>query len=234
MRIKKGHVLLRITAEDKRKLFQKDLKTFTGETISLFQEMEIEDEGMADYFAQSVEVAEVIAVADDVTHIKVGDIAVIDYVVDTLREEVVYSDHRGKILCIDTVTTFHEDDHMVYAGALTRQDTFVHQKGDVEKASLIYAVLREDVLIPNKPYIICEHRELAISSRQSDGLMYEQSDDQTAIRRIIAVNEDTGNDLAKDSMIVVERYCLYERSLNNAQFDIIMNGDIEMALGLKL
>lgn len=224
MKILSGHVLLRITAEEKEGVYEKKI----GD-LSLITDIRPEEDGMAVVFEQTVKSAEVIAVADDVKHIKIGDIAILDYIVDTLVEHVVCEDDRGKVMCIDSRTVFHTEDKMVYASLRTRTDQFVYRKGDVDEASLIYGVFRDDKLIPNAPYIFCEHRDFAISKKTESGLEYVPLEYGTKIRRILVINDETPEEVQPGSMVVVEEFCLYEREMDGKKFDVIMNQDIEMS-----
>lgn len=228
MRVLSGCVLLRITAAEKKKVFQSDLITDSGQVASLIKEIE-QEEGMGEAFAQSVQTGEIVAVADDVAFLQVGDIAILDYLVDGMTDEVVYKDDFGKILCIDTRTIYHDDDNMIYESQTTRQNMFVWTKGDVDTASLIYGVFRGDKLIPNPPYIICEHKDFRLSSKTESGIQYQEFEDDAVIRRLLVPNVLSSKDHKVGAYVIVERQCLYERSYLGKSFDVIMDQDIEMS-----
>lgn len=228
MRLLSGNVLLRILRSEKEKIFREEIKT-GGRVIQLFKAIEQEEDTVG-AFEQGIQSAEVIMVADDVKHIQPGDIAIVDYLVDNMPSLVVYNDERGKIVCVDTRTYYHEDDKIAYANDHTRMDVYAWKKGDTDNASLLFGVFRGDKLIPNPPYIICEHRDLQIRSKTTSGMEYVHQDQNTAIRRILVPNEDTDEDVLAGDVVIVERFCLYERELDGKTFDIIMNQDIEIVL----
>jgi hypothetical protein len=229
MKLMSGTVLLKITAEDKRKVFQQDVGSANANGI-LFTGIEETEEGMAETFAQSVQSALVIAVADDVKHIQPGDIAILDYVVDTMPELIVHKDEAAKIVCVDTRTVYHDDDNIVYASLRSKNDMYVWSKGDVDTASLIYGVFRDDQLIPNAPYVFCEHREFRIRSTSPSGVVYDAMEEDTVIRRILVPNEHSDPELEPGTLVVVQRHTLYERTLDGKMFDVIMDQDIEIAI----
>lgn len=224
MRLLSGMVLLKITAEDKKKIFEKDVHG----TI-LFKAVE-ENIDMAGAFEQTVSSGIIIAVADDVKHIQPGDIAILDYILETLVDKQIYQDDTGKYFCVDSRTIFHEDDKIVYASLLTKTDQYVWCKGDVDEASLIYGVFRDDQLIPNPPYIFCEHKDFKITHKTDSGISYQEMEMGTVIRRVLVPNEHTGEDIEPGSLVVVQDYTLYERSLDGKMFDVIMNQDIEIVI----
>jgi hypothetical protein len=230
MRLINGHVLLRITAADKKEIFQEDIEGLDGNLTTLFKQIE-QEEGLGTVFEQTVQTAEVVAVAPDVKHIQPGDIAIIDYIVDTLKEAVVYEDELGKLLCIDTRTEFHDEDNIVYATGKTRQDVFAWSKGDVDQASLIYAVFRDDRLIPNPPYVICEHKDYEIVTGEG-GIHHSNLDEDggTCMRKVLVPNEFSDPYLEPGTFVVVENFCLYEREMYGKKFDVIMDQDIEVAI----
>lgn len=227
MKLMSGHVLLRLMAADKQKLFQEDMQSGDN-IITLFKDIE-QEEGLAGAFEQTVQSGEVVAVAPDVKHIQPGDIAILDYIVDTLKENIVYQDLNGKLVCVDTRTEFHDDDKMVYANGKTKNDMFVWQKGDVDQASLIYGVFRDDQLIPNPPYVICEHKDFQLTSENKGGLTYTPYEEGCRIRRVLVPNAQSDPEVLPGTYVVVEDYCLYEREMDGKKFDVIMDGDIEVS-----
>lgn len=226
MELLKGQVLVRITAAVKQRVFQ-DSATYLFKAIP-------QEPGMGKLFEQSVQSAEVIMVAHDVQHIQPGDIAILDYIADTLEDRVICKDDRGKVVCLDSRTEYHDEDRISYASLTTRQDVYAWRKGDVDQASLIYGVFRADPdfdggrLIPNPPYIICEHKNFQLSSKES-GLCYLPEETGAVIRRVLVPNGETDEELLPGSYVVVEQYCLYEREMDDKTFDVIMNQDIEMS-----
>jgi hypothetical protein len=223
MKIITGHILIKILEADKRKRFFSD--------SGIIKEEELAPD-MGEAVAQNVQSAEVIGVADDVKHIQVGDIAIIDNIVETLTNRLVYRDEHMKIFCLDTRTEYHDDDMLIYGNLLTRHDVYAWQKGDVDEASLVYGVFREDRLIPNPPYIICEHKDYKLVTKDvgDSKLTYMEEEYGAVVRRVLVPNGESDVDLQPGSFVIVDFSSLYERSMDGKSFDVMMDRDIEMAI----
>lgn len=223
MRLLNGTILIRVTAEEKRK---KLITESNG--IQFLNAIEVAED-MGEAFAQTVSSAEVIAVAGDVKHIMVGDIAIIDYATELLPDKLVYRDNRGKILRLEVFTTYHDDDKYIYPSEKTRNVMKVWENGEVDMPSLVYGVFRDDQLIPNPPYIFLEHKDFQISSIAENGMVYQKFEEGARIRRVLIPNEFSDAELQPGTLIVVEDFCLYEREFEGKLFDVIMDQDIEMS-----
>ncbi len=221
--LKAGTALLKISKDEKRKIFETDIETDNGDVISFFKAMEAGSE-TDEYYSQSVYVADVIQVAGDVDNLKVGDVVVVDYMADSAENKVAYYEGEEKVILLDVNTIFHTDDKIAFASMNSRMDTYTWRKGDVDTQSWIYAILRDGILAANNDYVLLEHKNLTWLAETKSGFSFFETEGDMVIRKVIASSPGSG--VKVGDIIVVETYALLERSVQNFNFDIIMNIDI--------
>lgn len=223
--IRPGHVIVILRESRKLELFCKDIKAENGALYKLFMQIRADDH-TSDYYEQSVMVAEVVDFAADIKWLKAGDQIIIDYLVDSLETEILEKEGLDKVLILPLHTSFHTDDRIAYAGINSRQDTYTHRKGDVNENSLIYAIYRDGELIPNPPFLICEQKDFTVDCKTKSGLIYNEVEpnDMLVIRKIIAAPPNSAHKAGE--FVMIERYCLYGRQIEDIKVDIIMEQDV--------
>jgi hypothetical protein len=221
--IRPGHVLVFLSEERKRKLFEREGVATDGRIFKLFTQVRAE-EGTDSYLEQSVMVGEIIGIARDIKWLNIGDIVILDYLVDMMENETIIRDDMDKTVILPLATTYHLENRIAFASMNSRRDTFTWKKGDVNDNSLIYGVYRDGDLIANPPYIICEHQDFTVQLESASGLIYNHEDSGIVIRKIISVPK--GSSFEKGDFVAIERYCLYGRSVEGINFDIIMEQDV--------
>lgn len=222
-KIKPGTVLVKISRDEKRKIFEADWENETGETVSFIKSLAAGSE-TDEFYSQSVYVADVIQVADDVTRIKVGDIVVIDYLADSEDKKIAYYENGEKIISLDADTKFHTEDRIAFASMNTRMDTYTWRIGDVDTQSWIYGIYRNGILIPNNDYILLEHKNLTWQGTTKSGLTYFDTEGDIVVRKVIGVPENSP--VKVGDVIAVETFALLERSIEGYNFDVIMTIDL--------
>lgn len=222
-RLRNGTVLVKIDKDNKRKVFETDLENASGEKLSLIKALEAGSES-DEYYSQSVYIGEVILVADDVKHIIAGDLIVLDYLADTDEKKIAYFKDGEKYILLDVHTKYHTEDRIAYASMRSRMDTFTWRKGDVDTQSLVYAILRNGLLIANNDYILLEHRNLTWEGKKQSGLTYFETEGDIVVRNVISAPEHSA--VKAGDIIVVETFALLERSIDKYNFDIVMEIDL--------
>lgn len=221
--LRPNSVLVKITNEEKRKIFETDVENTEGQIISLITSLRAEQ--VADeFYSQAVYVGNVVAVASDVTHIEVGDTVIVDYMADTYEQRVAYMEDDGKVVILDADTKYHIDDKIAFASMRARADTYTWRKGDVDSQSWIYAIVRDGRLMPNNDYILLAHQDLTFEGESSSGIRYYDTEGDVVVRKVIAAPDQSA--VKKGDIIVVEAFALLERSFGNVNFDIIMELDL--------
>lgn len=218
-----GTVLILISAEEKRKIFETDITGDNGLVISLVTSLKAGSD-TDEHFSQSVQLGEVIAIADDVDNMVVGDIVVLDYIADAKDDHIAYFDGEDKVISLLAKTCFHTDSKMVFASMKTRRDTYSWREGDVDKLSLIYGFYRDGLLVPNDHYIFLEHKNLTWEGTTPGGITYWDHESDNTIRRVIAAAP--GGPYKTGDLVLTQVQHLYERSIKNMNFDVVMVNDI--------
>lgn len=221
--LRPGAVLAKISGEDKRQIFEKDVESSSGSIVSLITSLKADIEA-DEFYSQSVYVATVIGIADDIDHIKIGDIIVIDYLADTDDEKIAYVEGDDKVVLLDVNTKYHTEDRIAYASMNSRMDTYTWRKGDVESQSWIYAIFNNGNLTVNNDYLLLEHRDLTWEGKTSSGLISFFSEGDIVVRKVIKA--PISSKVKAGDIIVTEAFALLERSIDIYNFDVIMELDV--------
>lgn len=222
-KVRPGSVLVKISKDEKRKIFETDFTNAEGETVSFIKALEAGSE-TDEHFSQSVYIADVIMVGKDVKHIQPGDIVAIDYMADTEEKRECYFDGKDKVVILEAETIYHTDDMIAPASMNSRMDTYTWRKGDVDTQSWIYAIYRNGILVPNIGYILLEHKNLTWEGTTKSGLTYFETEGDIVVRKVIGATEDCR--VKAGDTIAVETFALLERSIEGYNFDVIMSIDL--------
>ena len=219
-----GMVAIKISEEEKRKIFETDILCDNGETLTLIKALRAGSE-TDEYMSQAVTIGDVIGVGDGVKTIQVGDVAVIDNLVDTGDEYIAYYENRDKVVVLISENQYYEEDKIAYGSLRQRTDSYTWKKGDIKTNTFIYAVYRGGKLIPNSDYVLLEHKNLTSEAVTPSGITYQDHEGDTCYRRVIGVNNDR-LPYKVDDIVVVEFFTLFERSIYDMNFDVVLKEDI--------
>lgn len=234
-------ILVKISNESKMKLVEKEIISTTGEKFKLCLKapsyLEI------DKYEISVRVGEVIGVSPGVEGIEIGDLVLLDYIVDAEVDYMVRMEGLDKIVSVPCASRIHDKDiivtmyyqaeqrdpndetppKMIYIG---EKNVMVAKKGDVDEISLVLAVVRGEEIIPNKFYVFCEQRpEMSGLVLQANGLFGYAEKEETHIRRkVLFADPSTG--LKSGDYILAMLESNYETILVDKKFDVIPVVDI--------
>jgi hypothetical protein len=224
MRASPNNVIIFFSEEERRKIFEKPIKGQNGETVWLAVSVMAEEneDGAGE---RTVTVGKIVAVGNNVTGIKAGDDAVVDYMVDLDDKYIISADEKGKFVSINAVTTQHTEDHIIDANRRTPHPTTVYSKGDYNEISLLIGIVSDGVIKPNRPYILLEHVEEEWKESETGLLLIERP--VAVKRKVISVYE--GSTHTPDEQIVVEEEAIFTREINGLTFDVVFETDILMS-----
>lgn len=147
-----NRLLIRITKQQIEDLISKVITKEDGTTTRLFFEPIHFGEGYERRFQQNVSVGEIIGVGSNVHDVKVGDIAILDYLASNLVDDTIGYVKGDQLISILAHTTYHETGSVLING---RQ---AWAKGDFDNISRILGLVRGDKLIPFDPYVFIEYK----------------------------------------------------------------------------
>lgn len=179
-----NRVLIRITKQQIEDLISKVIKKDDGSTCRLFFEPLHFSEGYEKRFQQNVSVGEVIGVGKNVTNIKVGDVAILDYLTSNLSDHLIGYFNGDQLISILANTTYHKNS----APLINARRAWA--KGDFDNISLILGIIREDRLIPIDPYVFVEYESDFLKILNDIGQAV-RSTDMVINRTVIAAPDDS-------------------------------------------
>lgn len=224
MRILKDNVLVRVSEAERRKMFEKPITRDDGSVVNLIIGIQAEH-GFEDVFAQAVSIGEVVMVGSNVTDMEVGDLVLLDYIVDTMLDIIVSKNDEEKVVCLDTKSEFYDRTYIVDANRRTPQPTIVYNKGEMKSASLIIAYIRGDNIYTRWPYVLLEH-VAPKSEFEMKGKFFEVAPEEEGMtERTILLPSDRSR-YRTGQRVACQAEHLYSRELNGKKFDVIFDGDI--------
>lgn len=222
MIVKPYHILIKISESERDKLFNKRLKTDDGRILSILQDI-VHSSDTDDFFSQDVNAAEVIEVGEGVTSIQKGDTVIIDYLVDTTDEYTAWEEWAGKFCVLDIRTLYYTKDLMIPASQKTKVDTFVFKAGEMDSYSFVIAVIRNNVVIPNSPYIFTEHKDSA-KDEFSNGIQYSETEKHIIKRKLLFGHPNCKLPIGKE--VILESDFIFFRKIGETVFDICFESDV--------
>lgn len=224
-----NNVIIYISELDRRKLFEKPIVTIHGEQLWLTTGIKA-DENMENSYSQSVTVGTVVAVGSNVKGIQRNDYALLDYQVDLSNDFFLHSDGLGKYVSILANTSYEKEDLVIDSNRRTPHPTIVHKAGEFKSISMLIAVVRDDKVIANRPYVISEHEKPSSKFEQRGGLIFTTEEKRTAVKRkIIAVSERDREDdapLKPGDNVYIEDDAIFDREINGKVYDIFFETDV--------
>lgn len=206
-------------------MFEKEITRDDGEVIYLVTGIQAQA-GFEKSYEQSISVGEVVLVGSGVNDIKAGDLVILDYMVDLLPEIIVSKNEQEKIVCLDLTTEFYDKKVFVDANRRTPHPTIIADKGQMKKATLLIAYVRDGVINPVWPYVFLEHvpppSEFQVDGSGSFFTLIEE--EQMVERKVLLVNKNT--DFKAGEVILCDSDHIFPRELNGKKFDVIFQTDI--------
>jgi co-chaperonin GroES (HSP10) len=152
------NVLIKITKDERDKLFKKKIKRDDGSECELFLTVEPDkqDDRRSTIYVQT---GIVMAVGSNVKDVLVGDTAIMNYTTDNNETIIVGYDNGNKLVVIDGNTTYHDSDDVVDANRRSPRNTILNKKDDYDTISPLLGVVRNDEIIARMPYVFLSHEK---------------------------------------------------------------------------
>jgi len=224
MRVLKPYdILISISEDDRDMLYNKRLKTPTGELLSTICVDMPNEFGSDPAFSQDVNIARVEDVGSAVTGIGIGDLVIIDYLVDTTPNFVIEEAWAGKTCVLDTRTQYYDETKKVPANRNTKVGTFVYKKGEMKSYSLVIASIKGSTVIPNSPYIFLEHKKDEDPIEVS-GIQVKEPAKHVIERKVLFTY--LGCKIEAGLIALVESDFIFQRRIGENVFDVCFHSDI--------
>lgn len=222
-------IMIKIRKEDKEALYSKLIIRNDGTKVRLFLQAEPDDEASnrSEIF---VSIGEVTQAGENIKDVQPGDIAILDYTVDNMKDNVLYfDDEENKHLVIEAITTFHESDVWVYASRKHPRDTLVAAKNEQDITSPLLGVIRGDDLISRQPYIFLNHSNSVVDKISRFGISYSEKPELTE-REILAVSDISTAKfgMKKGQTIIVKDVDIFDVQLSGRKIQAVLDVDIIM------
>lgn len=218
-----GYAIVEILKEDKDRKFTKEIMV-NGEKKLLT--IDIAQSGLYDdHFSQGVSIAKVIAIAEELTSVKPGDMVVVDYSVDTANGMVIGHENGNKLVRANATNEFYTDSKLISATTESRYDVYEYKPGDLKSASTIFGVIKGEEIIPNYPYVFLKYVNLDGEFEMTEtGLVVPSSEGDMVIRQVMFSHSDSP--MKPGDNVMVDYAALYERDLGAELISICMQDDI--------
>lgn len=213
-------ILVKITSGERDNLFNKKIEREDGILVELAISYEIEDDKLDASYAQNVSVGEVVGVGSRLKDkIQIGDIAIIDYLVDNDRLALVEETQEYKIVSVWANTTYHDKDA---EKEITGRRQYY--KGEYEKISQVFGVIRGNKLIALDPYIFLEHESNVINQCTVNNFGFEETV-SILERKVLA--SFPGANAKEGEIIVIPDSDIFERVIDKKVLSTCFNIDVK-------
>lgn len=226
MKANPNKVLVKISEEIRRLVFEKTIVDIHGQKFFLVTKIK-EEEGFDEYFAQGVSVGEVVSVGSNVTNIQVGDTVMLDYIVDVNNSYNVLVEQDYKIVSVNAITKYMKEDLIAPPNRKKSRSTIVHRKGELDEGSLVIAIIRGDVIIPNSPYLLMEYKEENLDEffEQSGAVVWSRSKSTPIVeRKVLFVPENS--EYKPGDILLIEEDAIFSRSFGDSKFDVAYEHEV--------
>lgn len=168
-------IILKISKEAREGLFTKKIKRDDGSLTDLFMynPTTSDDEN---HNARFVSSGLVMFVGENINDIQVGDIALLDYLVDNDETVICGYDGEDKLIVSPPKTVYSKSEVWIYANRrveedpkkqsygqrLCPHDIMVQKVGDYEMLASVLGVVRGEQVIAFDPYVFLEHESTTV------------------------------------------------------------------------
>lgn len=217
----RNKIIVRIYFADRWHLFNQTIKRGDGTALVFAKAIELDDERLDAAYAQNVSVGEVIAVGKNLAdRLRVGDIAIIDYLVDNDRDAVVSLSNEYKDVVVWANCLYHEADAPKEANGRR-----AFYKGEYKRIGQVFGAVRGDSLIAIEPYLFLEHESNVINVFSKVNLFFEET--VSVIERKVLASYPGAN-AQEGEYIVVQDCDIFERVIDNKVVSTIFNIDVKL------
>ena len=228
MQLLGNKIIVRFTNESIESIYMgKEITRDDGSKVRLF----IATPAAADRerkAALTVQTAIVTHVSESITDIEVGDVAIVNYDLFNCEENIIEDKgDGGKSFFINAITTYHDSTHTAWANKKSKRDQMVYEKGDIEEASFLLGIIRNDKLIARSPFVFIDHTSNEREKVTGSGLIYTEKL-KTFTRRVLSVGESTSEKkkIYEGDQILVADYDIFEITLFDKSIDCVYERDV--------
>ena len=190
MKILGDKIFVKISNEEKEKLFKKKIRRDDGSEVELFINVPATDHADERTHSLFVQTGIIVGVGHLVEGIEPGDIAILDFQVSNLVSNFVYKDGEDEVFWINATTTYHKADQVAYANRRSPKDQIVFKKGDYDEMSMLLGIVRGERLIARQPYVFLHHEENSRMVVSEAGLILKE-EDKVLSRKVLSVSLKT-------------------------------------------
>jgi co-chaperonin GroES (HSP10) len=219
-------VLVKITKESRDTVFTKKIKRDDGTFVDFVMAIPPDKES-DNYSTFFVSTGIIVGIGENVTGILINDIAILDYQVDNNEDIIVGYDGEDKLVCVDAVTTRHEEDYVVYATRQSKRDQIVYSKGDFDILSKLLGIIRNQELIARDPYVFLNHKTNVEKKQTKSGITYNETK-YCFEREILSAPKETTEKLGfkKGDRIMVSDFDIFDITVDDKKISCIHDIDI--------
>jgi hypothetical protein len=222
------HIYVRMSEQDRVRIFEQEVKRGDGKVVTLTIDTQA-GKGEDKAYSQSLSIGTVIAIADNISGISVGDIAILDYTIDHSDELIIVEKEDEKIVRVDTRTLYEHETLIADANRRNSGPKVVYYKGDLKNQTLLIATIGKDGSIkPSFPYLVLEHRKKKDEFVIQNNEWVPNEEDPFTDRKVVAVWE--GSDYKPGDEVICEESGIFDRQINETYFDIVSEKDIAAVL----
>jgi len=214
-------IIVRIYNVERWGLFNKNIKRVDGTTVVLAIGHEWDDERLDASYAQNVSVGEVMAVGRNMAgSLQPGDLAIIDYLVDTNKDSVVETTKDYRDIIVWGKCLYHEKD-----AAKEANGRRAYYKGEYRKIGQVFGAVRDEKLIAIEPYLFLEHESNVINVFSKKSFYFEETV-SVLERKVLA--SYPGAYASSGETIIIQDSDVFERVIDGKTVSTIFNIDIKI------
>lgn len=225
MTVHPDKALVKMLYEDRQKIFEKKITRDDGSVVPLILAIQ-QDSDMDGYSQQSVKVGIVMETGANIHWLKKGDRVLLDYTVDINNESVAYGETgKDKVVAIDVNTVYHQEDMITPANRNRPYDQCVWKKGEIDRPSMLIAVIAGEYVVPNKPYVILAYEKPKTGyAPHPNGIHVMEVEEIVSERSVIAAHPDS--DINTGDKILVDTQSFFDMSADGTLISVVYDHDI--------
>jgi co-chaperonin GroES (HSP10) len=235
-----NHVIVKISKEARESLFTKKIIRDDGTVTDLFMYNPTTSDD-TDHNARFVSTGEVVFVGENIHHAQVGDVAILDYLVDNDETIIVGYDGEDKLVTVVAVTSYVGQDEWVRANRSTEEnptkqsfgqrlcpkDMLVSVQGDYETLTSVYGVVRDNEVISFDPYVFLVHESNTVQRVSAGGILYSETL-KIFERKILAISKESEEKVGAKTgdTVVVDDFDIFDVVIEGRKIHCMNDIDI--------
>lgn len=216
-----NRVIIRMYSKDRYDLFNKKIERKDGSVVELAIGHEWDDERLDASYAQNVSVGEVVGIGRNMEDVlRLGDIAIIDYLVDNDKDLIIEITEEYKDVIIWGKCLYHEKDALKEVNGRR-----AFYKGEYKKIGQIFGVVRDSKLIAIEPYIFLEHESNVVNVYKRNNFHFEETI-AVVERKVLA--SYPGSYANEADVLIVQDCDIFDRVIDGRTISTMINIDVKI------